>query len=201
MSLGSEEYGCLTVPSRETPCRPNTSKPHMKIFLAGLVLLFSAWALEAQDAPPTAPSRGGCGPSEGQYEVTTNKNEHPAGQLEPGKALVYVIEDIERGPTMRVGVDGAWVGANKGKSYFFFSLDPGDHQLCTKWQSGIFKKTADRMGSATTLTVERGKTYYLRVQAYQRSERDWTVKLDPVETAEGQFLVSSASYSSSRPTR
>jgi hypothetical protein len=125
----------------------------------------------------------------------------PVAQPEAGKALIYVIEDIERGPTMRVGLDGAWVGANKGKSYFFFSVDAGNHQLCTKWQSGVFKKTAERIGSATTFTAEAGKVYYFRIQVYERSERDSTVKLEPVETAEGQFLVSSSWFSTSHPKR
>jgi hypothetical protein len=29
-------------------------------------------------------------------------------------------------------------GANKGKSYFFFSVDPGDHQVCTIGQGLLF---------------------------------------------------------------
>jgi len=61
--------------------------------------------------------------------------------------------------------------ANKGKSYFFFSVDPGDHQVCTNWQSGTFKKTAKRIGSAITLKVEAGKVYYLRTQLYEEVSR------------------------------
>src|SRR5262245_51509116 len=167
----------------------------------GAILLFCLFASPVFAQDPSVSCNGGCGPSEGQFDVTSGKS-HPAAKPESGKALVYVIEDIERGPTMRLGLDGAWIGANKGKSYFFFSLDPGDHQVCTKWQSGVFKKTAERMGSAITLTAEAGKTYYLRIQAFERNHRkgingDWTVKLEPVETAEGQFLVSSSWFSTS----
>jgi len=99
---------------------------------------------------------------------------------------------------MRVGLDGAWVGANKGKSYFFFSVDPGDHQVCTNWQSGTFKETSKRIGSATTIKAEGGKVYYLRVQVYERSEQDRNVKLEPVEPAEGQFLISASAFSTFR---
>src|ERR1700680_1824617 len=99
----------------------------VKIILA--VLLFAA-PVVAQDHLSSAPVNGGCGPSNAHFDVTTNSKEHSISQPDSGKALVYVFEDIERGPTMRVGIDGAWVGANKGKSYFFFSVDPGDHQLC-----------------------------------------------------------------------
>jgi hypothetical protein len=181
------------------------SNVEVKITRIVVVLGFFAIPAFAQEPSASVPSSGGCGANDAQFDVATNKKEHRVAQPDSGKALVYVIEDIERGPTMRVGVDGVWVGANKGKSYFFFPVDPGEHQLCTKWQSGVFKKTAERMGSATTLTVEVGKVYYLRIQAYQRSHHgayeDWTVKLEPVETAEGQFLVSSSWFSTSRPKK
>jgi len=170
----------------------------MRKYIPLLALAFIASPVFAQD--PSAAS-GGCGPNEGQYDVSTDKKNHPAAQPESGKALVYVIEDIERGPTLRVGLDGSWVGANKGKSYFFFSVKPGDHQLCTNWQSGVFKKTAERIGSATGVNVEGGKVYYFRIQVYERGERDHTVKLEPVEAAEGQFLVSSSWYSTSQPKK
>src|SRR5262249_2204688 len=170
----------------------------MRKYLPLFALAFLGSPVFAQDPSASASSSGGCGPNEGQYDVTTDKKNHPAAQPDSGKALVYVIEDIERGPTMRVGLDGTWVGANKGKSYFFFSVDPGNDQLCTKWQSGVFKKTAERIGSATIVKAEAGKVYYFRIQVYERSERDSTVKLEPVEAAEGQFLVSSSWYSISR---
>jgi hypothetical protein len=75
-------------------------------------------------------------------------------------------------------------------------VDPGDHQDCTNWQSGTFKKTAKRIGFAITLKAEAGKVYYLRTQVYERSEQDRNVKLEPVESAEGQFLISAISATS-----
>jgi len=173
----------------------------MRKYIPLFALAFLASPVFAQDPSTAVSGSGGCGPNEGQYEVSTDKKNHPAAQPDSGKALVYVIEDIERGPTMRVGLDGAWVGANKGKSYFFFPVDPGDHQLCTKWQSGVFKKTAERIGSAVAVKAQAGKVYYFRIQVYERSERDSTVKLEPVEAAEGQFLVSSSRYSTSHPKK
>ncbi|HXY24049.1 MAG TPA: DUF2846 domain-containing protein [Candidatus Acidoferrum sp.] len=172
-----------------------------KKYSAGLIFFLFflfAFPLFAQEPPATPSGNGGCGANQAQFDVTGAKKNGPAAQPEAGKALVYVIEDIAGGPTMRVGMDGSWIGANKGKSYLFFSADPGDHQVCTKWQSGVFKKTAERMGSATTITVEAGRVYYLRIQAFQRSERDWTITIDPVEPAEGEFLVSSSLVSTSR---
>jgi hypothetical protein len=163
----------------------------MKTMLA--VLLFALPVLAQNQATP-APSRGGCGPSEAQFDVKANRNQHPVAPPEAGKALVYVFEDMDNGPTMRVGLDGAWVGANKRKSYFFFSVDPGEHQVCTNWQSRA-SKAAAAMGSAITLKAEAGKVYYLRMQFYERTEHDSNVKLEPVETAEGQFLISASAFS------
>jgi hypothetical protein len=168
----------------------------MRTILAAIVLAVFASPVLAQDGPPTASTRGGCGPVDAYFDVKTNKKQHPVAPTESGKAVVYVFEDIELGPTMKVGLDGAWVGANKGKSYFFFSVDPGDHQVCTNWQSGTFKKTAMRIGSATTIKAEAGKVYYLRAQVYERN-----VKLEPVEAAEGQFLISASRFSTSHPKK
>ncbi len=173
----------------------------MKTIAAAIFLVVFASPLFAQDPAPAVSTRGGCGPSEKYFDVKTDKKQHPVSPADSGKALIYVFEDIERGPTMRVGLDGAWVGANKGKSYFFFSVDPGDHQVCTNWQSGTFKETSKRIGSATTLKAEAGKVYYLRTQVYERSERDVNVKFEPVEAAEGQFLISASAFSTFQPKK
>jgi hypothetical protein len=169
----------------------------MKTIAVSILLVVFAAAVLAQDPTATVSTRGGCGPSEAQFDVKTDKKQHPVAPADMSKALIYIFEDIERGPTMRVGLDGVWIGANKGKSYFYFSVDPGDHQVCTSWQSGTFKETSKRIGSAMTLKAEAGKVYYLRTQVYERSEQDRNVKLEPVETAEGQFLISASAFSSS----
>ncbi len=173
----------------------------MKTATVGVFLAVFASRLFAQEPAPAASARGGCGPSEAYFDVKTDRKQHPVARPDAEKAIVYVFEDIERGPTMRVGLDGAWIGANKGKSYFFYSVDPGVHQVCTNWQSGTFKETSKRIGSAMTLKTEAGRVYYLRTQVYERSERDLNVKFEPVEAAEGQFLISASAFSTSHPKR
>src|SRR6202042_3574096 len=98
----------------------------------------------AQDQAAAARAAAGCGPKQVQFDVTTDKKQHTEGRPEAGKALVYVFEDERRDPNQvfgsvstRVGVDGQWVGATHGKSYFFFSVDPGNHALCANWQSSL----------------------------------------------------------------
>jgi hypothetical protein len=173
----------------------------MKTTVAGIFMAVFASLVFAQDPAPAVSSRGGCGPTETQFDVKTNNKQHPVAPADAGKAIVYVFEDMEHGPTMRVGLDGSWIGANKGKSYFYFSVEPGDHQVCTNWQSGTFKKTAMRIGSAMTLKAEAGKVYYLRTQVYERGEQDHNVKLEPVETAEAQFLISASAFSTYHPKK
>jgi hypothetical protein len=173
----------------------------VKTIVVGICLAGFASPFFAQELAPAASERGGCGPGETYFDVRTDRKHHSIALANTGKALVYVFEDIERGPTKRVGVDGAWIGANKGKSCFFFSVGSGEHQVCTNWQSGTFKETAKRIGAAMTLKAEAGKVYYLRTQVYERSERDHNVKLEPVEAAEGQFLISASSFSTFRPKK
>src|SRR5260370_7229929 len=84
---------------------------------------------------------------------------------------------------------------------FCFSVDPGEHQVCTNWQSGTFKETSKRIGSAMTLKTEAGKVYYFRTPVFERSERDLNVKFEPVEAPESQFLISPSAFSTSPPHR
>ncbi|MFY9531897.1 MAG: hypothetical protein WAR24_23585 [Candidatus Acidiferrales bacterium] len=120
--------------------------------------------------------------------------------------MVYVFEEEKRNTginigsvTIKVGLDGAWVGANHGKSYFFFPVDPGDHHLCTAWQSVL--KTLSQLGSAASLAAEAGMVYYFRTRVDEINEHRPAVKLEPVDSAEGQLLVASSSLSSSHPKK
>lgn len=159
------------------------------IFLGALPVL-------GQDDAATARAAAGCGPSGDMFNVQTTDLKHPVGQMEQGKALVYFFVDFVTAPTMRVGVDGNWVGANNGKSYFFFLVDPGEHNLCTEWQSGTFKKSSERVGEAMRLMAEAGKTYYLRLNfGYQR------MHLELSDEAEAHFLIGSSLFATSQPKK
>ena len=102
-----------------------------------IVLLFASPVL-AQDDAAAARSAAGCGPAEVNFDVKTDKKQHPAPKPEQGKALVYVFLDVKQqastinigSVTTRVGLDGAWIGANHGRSYLFFPVGPGDHRVC-----------------------------------------------------------------------
>jgi len=159
-----------------------------------LAVFLGALPVLAQDDAATARTGAGCGLNTGMFDVKTTDLKHPVGQPGQGKALMYFFVDFVTAPTMRVGVDGSWVGANEGKSYFFFQVAPGEHNVCTEWQSGTFKKSSERVGEAMHLTAEAGKTYYLRLNfGYQR------MHLELSDEAEGHFLIGSSLYATSQP--
>lgn len=162
------------------------------------VFLSAAPALAQEDAA-AALTAAGCGPSEQLFKVKTTDLQHPMGKPEPGKALVYFFVDYEGAFTMRVGVDGSWVGANNGKSYFFFQVSPGQHNLCTE-ESDDFKKSTQRVGEAMQLNAVAGETYYVRLNfGFQKMSIDtqW-MHLELADEAEGHYLIGSSLYATSQ---
>ena len=181
-----------------------TRKQFTPVFFAAAIFaatVLSASAAYAQDQAASARTAAGCGPSQTQFEVKLDDSLHVLAHPEEGKAIVYVFEDDFSGPTMRIGVDGAWTGATNGKSFLYFTLAPGEHSVCTEWQSTVFKKTSERVGGAKTLTVEAGKVYYLRMTFEEVTKASGRIKLDLTDNAEGQFLLSSSALSNSHPKK
>jgi len=173
----------------------------MKTVLA--LLLFSISAC-AQDLSAAA-AESACGPSNVQFAIKTDNSEHLLAQPDPGKALVYVVEDqkfkVVNDVTTRVGMDGAWVGANRGNSYFSFSVEPGKHHLCTDWISSFLPN--GRIVSLTSLTAESGKIYYLRVRTSAsptsgKAGAGASIDLNLVNEDEGKLLVASSGLSLSQ---
>ena len=177
----------------------------MKMKWIGVVVLLVSSVAFAADQVTVAAAESACGPVNIKFDVKAEKDQHPTAQAQEGKALVYVVESFERPgnqwarPTTKVGLDGAWVGANKNNSYFFFSVDPGDHHLCAAWQSvlkGYAKKVA-----LTSFSAETGKAYYFRARITEHDEGRggawFTLDLEPVNSDEGQLLTASSAFSSS----
>ncbi len=171
----------------------------MKTIVA--LILFAASAF-AQQKTAIASAEAACGPKEVSYDTETVKNQ-PVAQVETGKAQVYVIEvfdkvvgEISR-PTLRVGLDGSWVGADKGDSYIAFPVDPGEHHLCTSWQSH-WKRFSKQAGFAG-FTAEPGKVYYFRARIMEQGgsngASNFSLDLEPVNNDEGKFLVASSALS------
>jgi hypothetical protein len=124
-----------------------------------LVLVIAAFAGNARAAEWSA----ACGKDTVQFKVKTDKKPPPlAADPEPGKAQIIFVEAVKgafgTAPTTRYAVDGAWVGANHGASYFVVSVDPGQHHLCASRQSSI-KAEKENVG-ITDLLAGAGQVYY-----------------------------------------
>ena len=149
-----------------------------------------------------------CGPLDVRFDAQTATGQPPV-QPEPGKALVCVIEDFKKAPgelgnpTIRVGLDGAWMGAMRANSYIFFSVDPGEHHLCTSWQSHL--KRLSSLASFSHLTAEAGSTYYFRARITYVSAgsavASMDLNLESVDPDEGRFLIASNRVSNSHPVK
>ncbi|MGA9055546.1 MAG: DUF2846 domain-containing protein [Terriglobia bacterium] len=163
------------------------------IFLMASAVLAQAQTGETRLAPS-------CGPDEVAFEVKTDKRSHPMGQAVAGKALVYFFEhDWYRGysrPTTRLGVDGGWVGATSGNSYFYFSVDPGEHHICASWQIGVGAGRS-RQVAAAHFKAEAGVVYYFKAESTPSRGEGITsgISLHPVDSDKGQLLPSKYSFS------
>ncbi len=134
-------------------------KPRLVVLLLCASLL--AVCARAKTILPDA-----CGDDSVKFDVSTEKNPPPLAGPAADKAQIVFIESYMKNiptlggaPIVRFGMDGAWVGANKGDSFFTLTVDPGVHHLCASLQtvSGRMKKNSVGM---TSFTAEAGKTYY-----------------------------------------
>jgi len=100
-------------------------------------------------------------------------------------------------PTIRLGVDGSWVGANHGDSYFYIAVDPGEHHLCASSQALLVGLNET---SAAHFTAEAGKSYYFQVRStWLRDHGETRVELLPLDSDQAQFLASRFAFSTSQP--
>jgi len=142
-----------------------------------------------------------CGPRDTEFNVKIDKTPHSIAEPEAGKALVYVIEDQETknilDVTIRIGLEGAWMGASRGDSHFFFTVDPGVHHLCADWLLTI--DPDERIVALANFTAEAGKTYYFRARNWgSMRSRDIAYRvldLDAVNEDQGRLLVARSGLS------
>lgn len=172
----------------------------MKIATTLLFLLLPCLAFAQSSATAAAAA---CGDDTAKFDVKTDKHNHPNSQPTEGKALVYFLEDDSMfasifKPTTRVGLDGAWTGATHGDSYFYFSVEPGEHHLCASWQSAENWNFAHR-AAAAHFTAHTGDIFYFRVRNIYSKEWLASIDLEPVDSDEALFLMSTFPFATSRP--
>lgn len=151
-----------------------------------LVMLFSAFAL-AQTSP--ASRTPACGPETVNFNVKRDDAQHTVAQADPGKARVYFIHDagstsVVGYPTVKLAVDGSWIGANHGNSYFSVSLTPGEHHICVTLQSSL---VAPRVELAH-ITAAADTVYYYRTRLVVSRSVE-LLELDPIDSDQGNYLI------------
>jgi hypothetical protein len=165
-------------------------KPGLSAFLLCASLAFAGpvWATTLPDS---------CGNDKVKFNVKTEEGQPvPAGPAE-GKAQIIFIEDENQpiGPfmhaTVRLGMDGAWLGANNGNSYFAVTVDPGLHHLCASWEG--------KNVEATSFTAEPSHVYYFAARVTVESRYSMTFNLSQLNEDEGKYLAKGLKLSTSKP--
>lgn len=164
-------------------------KINRSLFLLAVVNLgLSCWAATLPDS---------CGNDAVRFQVKTQKNHPLSAGPDAGKAQIVFIENFEQNEgfcidckvTTRVGVDGNWVGANLGSSYFAYSVQPGEHHLCVDWQSDL-AGLRQKVG-LLSLTAEPDQIYYVEIKVRVMKNSATVEKrlaLEPLDSDEGKYL-------------
>jgi hypothetical protein len=166
----------------------------MKVALVALLFAVSAFAQDSSAGFPSA-----CGAKKVSFNVKLDHAQHTLAQPEPGKARVYFIQNL--GPhnyigVINVGLDGAWVGANRNNSYFSVSVGPGEHHVCENVKSRFSQY--GRLVELAHFTAEAGKVYYFRARL-SLGENHPSLELDQVDSDQGNHLIASYPLSISQP--
>jgi len=113
-----------------------------------------------------------CGDDKIKFDVTTQKDQRAPAPPQAGKAQIVFVEDQNAAhnpfhpwDVVRFGMDGAWVGANMGNSYFTLDVAPGMHHLCVNVQGW---KNFD----LAPVNAEPGKVYYFAGQVTESQYYD-----------------------------
>jgi len=153
-----------------------------------LVLLFLTATALAQDQSRIATAQAACGPKDVQFDVKNDPTPRPASHADPDKATLYIIgEDTGIAhPTIRVAVDGAWVGATHTHAYFSVPVEPGEHHLCA---SGVLVNPKYSPGTALAhLTAEAGKAYYFRTRVITINLAE-VLDFEAIDSDQGKLLI------------
>jgi uncharacterized protein DUF2846 len=179
--------------------KESTMKHATKLFFALLFIASSSWA---QTNIALSQPEDACGPANVNFDVKFDYQGQHLPSYDPTKALVYFVQNqnsnVINQITGRVAVDGAWVGANQGSSYFFLALEPGEHHLCARWQSRFARA---QLISLNNLNAEAGKTYYFRIQITGGDHAAFAFDLLKTNADEARLLIERSPYSISQPKK
>jgi hypothetical protein len=161
-------------------------------------------AASPDKAPPEQdkPADAACGPmtlsswkpQHPQFSVRVDKDQHPLAEASEGKATVYVIQQAwglyRHFDITGFALDGKWIGANKGDSYFSLAVEPGEHHACSWVSVGRYWKSRDRL-LLHSLTAEAGETYYFVQKEVPHTD---SLEFNLVDPEQAKPLISAAGF-------
>jgi len=171
--------------------------------VSSFLVLCASLVLAAQARSAVLPDA--CGQDAVRFDVTTQITQ-PAPTAPPaGKALFVLIEDQkdkphswrDRSDTVRFALDGAWVGATKGNSYFALEVTPGIHHLCASWQGAVKVVTGFDLAP---INAEPGKVYYFAAEVTD-TEYFANFSLAQLNDDQGEYRLKFWTRSTSKPHR
>jgi hypothetical protein len=134
-----------------------------------------------------------CGNPAIKFDVKTADSISTVPQPAAGIALVvFVGKDAgtAMASTTRVAIDGNWVGAAHGSSYFYFSVEPGVHHVCTLTKfNQVWAHPVTT--AAAHFTAVAGETYFFEAKNYAFADaQQFDVTLTPLDSDEGPIAIS-----------
>jgi hypothetical protein len=118
-----------------------------------------------------------------------------------GKAVVYFIQDRGEAAegqhfTVKIGMDGAWVGVYKNNAVLAVSVDAGEHHVCANVQSNF----APGLNLALAhFTAEAGQAYYFRTRFI--GEMPGRLDLDQPDSDQARYLIATYPASLFKPKK
>jgi len=171
-----------------------------------LVVMLLVVCASTQESGPVEAS---CGPKGTSFDIKLDKSQHPLATPEPGKARVYFVQDTggelecftgASCLTTRIGIDGAWVGANHHNSYFSASVEPGEHHICANWQSHV--SDLNRVVAFAHFSAEEGKIYFFRTRPFgTQGNFEVQLDIDPLDSDQAKHLITHYPLSESHSKR
>jgi len=165
-----------------------------------LMLLLTVSALAQSPTSPTA----ACGPQNVTFKAIEADTPLDAAVPKDGKAIVYFIQDDgQRGDdqhyTVKMGLDGTWVGAYRDNAVFAIYVDPGEHHVCANVQSKF--SLVGQLYSFAHFTAEAGKVYYIRSRFLGViGHTSTSINLDQPDSDEAKYLIATYPASISKPS-
>jgi hypothetical protein len=174
------------------------------MYKLGLFLFAFALSLSAHSQDKTSAATTACGAE--NVTFTERPGGAPAqARADNTKPQVYFIQDDSTGGnhqhyTIRVGMDGRWIGAYKRNAWVSAVVDPGEHHVCANVQSKFSK---DHLFAFAHFTAEPGAVYYFRTQFLAGLNTMYptypNLQLDQPDSDEARYLIASYPASDLQP--